>query len=97
LPNPISKVFGKAVGMFAAVFAKHEILAGYVHHLVIVSVTLQQNLAERKKRRVRQAVILQDDPFLHVAEKPVDGSTDGNLTSQVFLAEHTSTLQSQSI
>ena len=52
-----------------------------------VAVPFEQGFAVGEEVRVGQAIVLQDDPFLHLLEKPRNRTTDGEAAAQVCVAE----------
>jgi hypothetical protein len=67
---------GKIVAPVAATLTQLKISAADVHHAGVVTIICQQFLTETKEVRMRQTIVLENDSFLHLLEKPAHGGTD---------------------
>jgi hypothetical protein len=65
-----------------------------VHDPWILPVVVQQLFAERKEGEIRQAVILQQNRFLHLFKHPVQATDDALATAEIRAGVSTSQGQS---
>ena len=64
-----------------------EVVGGDHHDALIVPIALQQLSRKAKERRVRDAVVLDDDAFFDMLEEPGDGLADRILATQIARSE----------
>src|SRR5688572_30332319 len=56
-------------------------------HFGFIAVPGQQGFTERIKVRVRETVVLEDDPLCHMLEEPRDGSAVGSSATEIGITE----------
>ena len=86
-PAPDMSVAAEVVVGLTGKCVASEIVAGDHHHPVVIAIPIEQLRDERVEGRVREAVILENDALLLMAEEPVECSLDAPAASEICLRE----------